>query len=195
MAASETDRRVRRTRHALRRALLELIAERGFEVLTVQDVIDRADIGRATFYAHYDNLEDLLISGFQDLRAELEARQEAARSRAEHPDERILGFSFEMFAHADEHRDLFRAMVGRRSGAAVQRQIRKLLVDLVRDDVRALPARGGASSPGEPVVQFVAGGFFGLLMWWLDGKRRLSVEEVNAIFRRVALPALKAGRA
>jgi hypothetical protein len=42
------------------------------------------------------------------------------------------------------------------------------------------------------MVQFIAGGLFGLLKWWLDGKMPLSVEEVNALFRRVAVPALKA---
>jgi hypothetical protein len=55
-------------------------------------------------------------------------------------DDRVLAFSHEMFAHADQHCELFSAMVGKQSGAVVQQQIRKLLVDLVRDDVRGLAA-------------------------------------------------------
>jgi AcrR family transcriptional regulator len=189
-----TDRRVQRTQQLLRRALFELIQEKGFEALSVQDIIDRANVGRATFYAHFDNKDDLLASGFEDLRASLRQRQEDAFSRGRAVDERVLAFTHEMFAHADEHRHLFRAMVGRKSGAAVQRMIHKLLVDLVRDDVKALAARDdGRSIPAEPLVQYVAGGFFGLLMWWMDGKIRMPVDEVSTLCRELALAALKAG--
>jgi len=47
------DRRVRRTRDALGDALLKLMQEKAFETITVQQVLDRAGIGRTTFYAHY----------------------------------------------------------------------------------------------------------------------------------------------
>jgi AcrR family transcriptional regulator len=189
--ASKPDRRVVRTRQLLRRALFELIPEKGFEALSVQDIIDRANVGRATFYAHFDNKEDLLVSGFEDLRRALKERQREALARGRSLDERALAFSQEMFAHADEHRVLFRAMVGRRSGAVVQRMIHRLLVDLVREDVKTLARSRGKPLPAEAVVQFVAGAFFGLLMWWIDGPARLPVEEVNALFRRLALPALE----
>ncbi len=105
----------------------------------------------------------------------------------------MFAFSHEMFAHANEHRDVFRAMVGKQSGALIQHLLHRMLVDLVRDDVKAMAPRGDARFiPTEALVQFIAGGLFGLLMWWLDGRMRLSVEEVNTLFRRLAIPALKA---
>jgi len=68
-----------------------------------------------------------------------------------------------------------------------------MLVDLSRDEVKAIAARRGSdSAPAEAVVQYIAGGLFGLLMWWGNGKMRMPVEEVNAIFRRLAIPAVKA---
>jgi AcrR family transcriptional regulator len=189
------DRRVERTHQLLRRALFQLIQEKGFESLSVQDIIDRANVGRATFYTHFDNKEDLLVSGFEDLRGELRERQREALSRGRGLNERALAFSQEMFSHADEHRALFRAMVGRKSGAVVQRMIHRLLVDLVREEVKAFAsAKDSKSVPAEAQVQFLAGGFFGLLMWWLDGPRSLSVEEVNLLFRRFALAALDADK-
>ena len=187
------DRRVQRTQQSVRRALFELIQEKGFEAISVQDIIDRANVGRATFYTHFQSKDDLLLSGFEDLRASLKERQRLALVQGR-GDGRVLAFSHEMFAHADEHRSLFRAMVGKRSGAAVQRMIHTLLLDLVRDDVKALASHEETTSvPTEALVQFVAGSFFGLLMWWLNGKMRLSVEEINSLFRRLALAALKAG--
>ena len=187
------DRRVQRTQQLLRGALLSLIQEKGFEALTVQDIIDRANVGRATFYAHFDNKDDLLISGFEGLRTSLKERQREALSRGGGVDERVFAFSYELFAHANDHRDVFRAMVGKQSGATVQRLLHKLLVDLVRDDVKTTVARAESTAvPAEALVQFIAGALFGLLMWWIDGKMRLSVAEVNALFRKLAIPALKA---
>ncbi len=85
-------------------------------------------------------------------------------------------------------------MVGKRSGAALQRLLHKLLVDLVREDVKQTVERAENSAvPAEAVVQFIAVALFGLLMW-LDGRPHLSVPEVNALFRRLAIPGLKAAR-
>ena len=190
--AKKPDRRVQRTEQLLRGALLSLIQEKGFETLSVQDIIDRANVGRATFYAHFDNKEDLLVSGFDNLRASLKERQREALGRRSGLDERVLGFSYEMFAHANEHRDVFLAMAGKRSHAIVQQLLYRILLDLVRDDVKATVSRVRANSvPVEALAQFITGALFGLLMWWLNGKMRLSVEEVNTLFRQLAIPVLK----
>jgi hypothetical protein len=61
--AKTKDRRVQRTQQFLEAALLSLIKEKEFDAISVQEIIDRANVGRATFYAHYDNKEDLLESG------------------------------------------------------------------------------------------------------------------------------------
>ena len=187
------DRRVERTHTLLRSALVSLIEERGFEVLTVQDILDRANVGRATFYAHFDNKEDLLVSGFEDLRASLKQRQREALAQRGGVEERAFSFSREMFAHANEYRRVFQAMAGRHSGAMVQQILHQMLVELVRDDMRAMTARGEAeSAPAETTVQFLAGGLFGLLMWWMKGKMRLSPQEIDTLFLRLAVPAMKA---
>ncbi|MBO0803611.1 MAG: TetR/AcrR family transcriptional regulator [Nocardiopsaceae bacterium] len=56
-----TDRRVRRTRALLHQALIELILEKGYGRITVQDILDRADVGRSTFYSHYRDKDALLL--------------------------------------------------------------------------------------------------------------------------------------
>jgi AcrR family transcriptional regulator len=193
MGVRRDDRRVQRTQQLLRTALVCLIEDKGFEALTVQDIIDRANVGRATFYAHFDNKEDLLVSGLDGLRVALKELQRQAHLRTASSDERFFAFSHEMFAHIAEYRKVFRAMVGKRSGALVQQLLQKIVVDLVRDDLKAIVGRRDErSSPAEAVVQFVTGGFFGLAMLWATGKLPLSVEEVNALFRRLAMPGVKA---
>jgi len=170
---------------------MALIQEKGFEALSVQDIIDRANVGRATFYAHFDSKEDLLASGIENLRESLKERQRQGRLAAG-SDERVFAFSRELFTHANEHRTVFRAMVGKRSGAVVQQLLQKMLVDLVRDEVKTTWAGVENDSPVEAVSQFIGGGLFGLLLWWGNGRMRIPVEDVDSMFRRLAIPSLKA---
>ena len=196
MRAKQTDRRVQRTQQLLRAALVSLIEEKGFEALTVQNIIDRANVGRATFYAHFDNKEDLLVSGLEDLRTALKELQRRAHAQEMDSDERLFAFSYEMFAHIAEYRKVFRMLVGKRSGTLVQQLLQKIVVDLVRDDIKALGRRRDKrSEPAEVVIQFVTGGLFGLAMLWATGKLGLSVDEVNALFRRPAMSVVNAPRA
>src|SRR5258707_7199093 len=72
MADTKMDRRVQKTRQALQNALIELILEKGYEAVVIQDILDRANVGRSTFYAHYQDKEDLLMSRFARLQAAFE---------------------------------------------------------------------------------------------------------------------------
>jgi AcrR family transcriptional regulator len=190
--AVRVDRRVQRTRQLLQQALLSLIRERGFEALSVQDIIDRANVGRATFYAHFDNKEDLLVSGIEGLRSTLKECQRRAWGQATPSEERMFAFSRQLFEHVDSHRDVFQAMVGKRSGTVIRQMFHKMLLDLVREDVKTMvPGGAGRSTTAEARAQFIAGGLFGLVIWWVDAVKRPSVDEIDRAFRRLARPALE----
>jgi AcrR family transcriptional regulator len=191
--AARVDRRVERTKQLIRAAFRELLDEKSYKTVTVQEIIDRANVGRATFYTHFDSKDELFASGFDELRASLKARQRAASLRTDDVGERVLAFSHEIFTHADEYRNVFQAMIGTQSEVVVQRLLHKLLVDLVRDDVKAAGARSATSAATrDAIAQFIAGGLLGLLVWWLTVKPRLSAKDVNELFRTLAMPALAA---
>jgi len=191
--AKAQDRRVKRTRQLLEDALLALIKVKEFDAISVQEIIDRANVGRATFYAHYDNKEDLLESGFDGLLVTLQERQRDAACCGGRPEERLFAFSRYLLAHADEHREIFPAMVSQRGGALIQHLLRRLLVKIVRGDVKAMDSYGNKNGPpAEATIEFIAGGLFGLMMWWMSGKKRLSVEEMDRIFRNFAISAVTA---
>src|SRR5258708_14782425 len=59
---TKTDKRVERTRKLLQTALIDLIGERGYDAITIQDIVDRANVGRTTFYLHYNSKEHLFMS-------------------------------------------------------------------------------------------------------------------------------------
>jgi AcrR family transcriptional regulator len=175
------DRRVRKTRQQLRDALVTLILERGWDAVSVQDVCQKADIGRSTFYVHFADKEDLLLSGFDQLHELLESQR---RQSAE-----PFGFAEGMLAHAAESEKLFRAVVGRQSGQQVQWRVRDLLTSLV--DAELAAAR--LSKPlRQLLTRFIAGGFFQLLIGWIEQPGALTAEQLAATFRNFALAAATA---
>jgi AcrR family transcriptional regulator len=67
MSRQKLDRRSQRTRKSLSEALAALMVEKRYDKITVQDIIDRANVGRSTFYAHFQDEEDLLVSGVMEV--------------------------------------------------------------------------------------------------------------------------------
>ena len=195
MAGTE-DRRVRRTRAALQEALLALIIEKGYAAVTVQDIIDRADVGRSTFYAHFLNTQDLLVSGFERLHADLAAQQAAAPATAGSLGERALGFSLPLFRHAQRHHQLYKALVGKRSGEAmgiVREQMETTLAGALRTNLAALTPRGARPAvPLEVAVRQVVGALYALLTWWLDRDMPYPPEQLDRYFKQLTVPSLDA---
>jgi AcrR family transcriptional regulator len=183
MAKRVTDRRVERTRRLLQDALVAMMIEKGYEATTVQNIIDRANVGRATFYAHFADKETLLASGLEDLRALLTERLHQAPGR--------LGFSLAMLEHAHDHLPVYGAIVGRESGAFVLQRIHRMIADLAGLDLKAAGLKGTAEQRAL-AVESVAGAFMAVLTWWLDHGAKLSPQEVDVVFRRLLLRGLAA---
>lgn len=176
------DRRVQRTRQLLQDALIAMMIEKGYEATTVQDIIDRANVGRATFYAHFADKQTLLASRLEDLRALLAERQRQAPGR--------LDFSLQMLEHALGHRSLYQAIVGRDSGAFVLRRIHMTIADLAVLDLKALDFTG-TTERRQLAAQYVAGAFMAVLTWWLERGAKLPPPEVDAIFRGLVMQGLE----
>ncbi len=179
------DRRAARTRRALHGALMSLILRKGYEAITIQDIIDAADVGRSTFYAHYAGKEDLLRSGFQTLRTLLTEAQRNAAAKGGGPQNEPLGFSLAMFEHAGEYRQIYLALVGGRGGAVAVNEIRLILSELVRKELS--DARDDDAVPRDVRVQFIVGTFLTALTWWLERKPKLMPSHVDVMFRRLVL--------
>ncbi len=185
------DRRVQRTRESLHRALIALMIEKGYDAVTVGDIVDRANVGRSTFYAHYTDKEDLFDSGFKNFSKQLLGYQRAALATRGSFRERGFAFSLPFFEYVDGHRRVYHAIVGRRTGEVAMRKLRNLLAELVRNDLARLAlGEGPAGIPRNAVVQFVVGALMGVVTWWLDEKSSLTPAQADAIFRRMAVPVI-----
>lgn len=180
MTAGKQDRRVRRTKELLCSALLALIQEKGYDRLTVQDIIDRADVGRSTFYAHFRDKDDLLFYGLEEVR-------EAFRPGQEHA-------TLHVFEHFARNGEVWRAMVGRRGGEMFMRYLHGLLSDLLRSQLAARAAAGGDPAvPLDALVEFATSTLIGLGRWWMEQGVALSPKEMDRLYRRLTEPGIRAG--
>ena len=187
------DRRVQRTRLLLHKALMSLIVEKKYESITVQEILDRANVGRSTFYLHFQNKDELLTNGFEYLQSFLESVLEAPHGRAPNSYERIVGFSLPMFEHALEYRRVNRALLGSNAESVVRRRIHSVLAGIVLRELKVqLQNRKRTDIPVSPELlgHFVVSTYTSVLGWWLNSKNTISPREIDAAYRRLVLPAL-----
>lgn len=179
------DRRVLRTRRSLRDALIALISERGWDRVSVQDICDRADVGRSTFYTHFTDKEELLVGGLSDLGGLLRRASAASVPAGGQP----LGFARGLIDHVHENQRLFRAVIGKHSGHVVQKRFRELVLSLVKEE---LADRVLVAASRDPTASYIAGGFLELLTWWLKARTPLPPSEIEALLTRLTAPVLAA---
>jgi AcrR family transcriptional regulator len=191
MAKRKVDRRVQRTRQLLHDALIALILEKGYDKITVQDIIDRANVGRSTFYAHYLDKQDLLESGLARLREEL-GRNLAGDDATESAEWMLLP-SLALFRHTGQHHDLFRAMIGGTGIDLVIKTIDEALTGHAQALLDQLVARRGQPSvPPRVIVTYVVGALLALLTWWLDNDMPYPPEQMDQMFRQLTTPGVAA---
>ena len=178
------DRRVQRTQRLLHDAFISLILERGYNTVTIRDVVLRAGVGRSTFYTHFADLEELLVSRasgnwFRELAAD-------SRNGC-----RPFGFTRPFLEHVHEHRRLWCALVGKRGGEAIKQRFRQSLLEVIREDLAALTGRQ-SKAVRDGTVHYVTGAFMELVFWWLDARTTLTPSDVDKLFRHLTAPALEA---
>jgi AcrR family transcriptional regulator len=177
---------VSKTRRALKDALTDLILEKGYEEVTVQDVIDRADVGRSTFYAHFMDKDDLLMA----IRADLDVP--GPDSSSWRPDDPAFGWTLELFRHFGSGRRLFKAVASSQSGALARRETARRLEELARAELSRLKAaRRLDPFKLETMVRFLVGTFIGFMDWWMrEENEHLPPEQVDHAFRSLVLPGV-----
>jgi AcrR family transcriptional regulator len=174
-AQARPDRRVARTKRQLSKALIELILEKGYEHVTIQDILDRADVGRSTFYAHYESKDVLLVDGPRNLGLSLFGESvDAANTKGAHP----MAFRA-FFEHVNENRPLAKAMLGKSGGAIIVDAFRAQIAAAIRRHY----ASGKASSVQERrtyryLAEAAAAAVASLLSSWADDDFVMPVDDV-----------------
>ena len=180
-STKKTDARVRRTRDALGDALIALMQEKPFDTITVQDVLERAHVSRSTFYSHYSDKDDLLMSDAEEF---FEALSTALSAHDDKSD-RVFPVQ-EFFTHLAEVQPFFKALM--KSGRFQEnmelarghfaRGIERRLSELPRG--RAIP-----DPERSAIAHSHAGALLSLLTWWLDRGMREPPAQMDELFHRM----------
>jgi AcrR family transcriptional regulator len=176
------DRRSQRTRRLVSSAMTELLREKRYDVITVQDLLDRAGIGRSKFYTHYFDKEDVLASLSEEM-LQLFRQQLSQRDAGQG----IIP-SLELFRHVQENHQFFQAMLRGHAGDVLWETGQVLLSRNIEQALTTACAEKGSPSVPLPVVaQYLAGAFGSLLKWWLEAEMPYPPEQMERIFQQLAL--------
>jgi AcrR family transcriptional regulator len=179
------ERRRLQTRNLLIQAALQLILEKGYDAISIQDITDRADLGRGTFYLHFKDKEDLVWSAFRESFQKLE--QEAHQQLDRHMSQVEYYGLLNIFRHAEKNRDLYRVMFGRQGSGMLTARVQDFLVNVFLFDIGNMPESTDINFniPHEVEAQMLTGLISRLLFWWLDTSTSYTPEQMAAMTYKV----------
>lgn len=181
------DRRVQRTRTLLHEALGSLLGESPYDAITVTDILERADVGRSTFYTHFHNKDELLVSAMRELLGSIRLAPAVSQTRSA----RLTGFGLPLLEHIHRHRHGSVVKKDPRKWADVHGHLRAVVGDMLTSDLKRnadTRPKLGLALPPDLVGKHIASTFILVLNWWLESRNELLPDEVNELFNALILP-------
>lgn len=187
MEHDKEDQRTRRTRQLLRDALLSLLKEKRYADISVQDLIERAEVARSTFYVHYIDKDDLLV-GKRGVFASKLGHQAAIRMHEEHTNDAIFP-TRGWFQHIQAQNELLKLIA---KDSAIELAMKTLHGILRTDAPRRVEKHlhNSTSIPDSLVVEYMATTLMTLIKWWVRHDMKYSPQQMDEIFQRLVMPGV-----
>ncbi len=199
---AQADLRVKRTKLLLREALIDLIAEKGFDATTVGDIAERAMVNRATFYRHYPDkyalvtsiFEDVVVRAIQEIGPPLQSLKNLDWLNKDYlplPDQlasqatphEVAAFTA-IFEHIARHAKLYRTMLGKQGSSWFAIQMRNYITEVLRQRLQESQQAGTRKKDELPAMpeavatMCLANWIVGMLTWWVESDMTASPEQV-----------------
>ncbi|MBG0787633.1 MAG: TetR/AcrR family transcriptional regulator C-terminal domain-containing protein [Anaerolineaceae bacterium] len=183
--ARKMDRRVQRTRKLLRDALMNLIMEDGYDAISIQDITEKANLGRATFYLHFKDKDELLLDVMEQFIDDFMAQvPQITEAQWRLDDNKAL---VRLFDFAAEHYDLYRILIIGSGGITAANQLRESVADnianFIQQEIDELDAK--PVIPTDFIANHFAGSLLSTIYWWLDSDLTYTPEEMADMFQKV----------
>ena len=186
MTISE-DRRIQRTRKALIDSLRELIFEKGYDDISIQDITDRANMGRATFYLHYGEKDDLLSDLLHNVVKEFfDSTPEILKNQWTLQDTSAVQKIFEL---AGSQSDLFCSLILSHGSFTAERHLQSALRELITANLNSELEKGNLEPvlPQEFIENYYSGALLALILWWLYSEMPYTPAEMAEMYRKVTV--------
>ena len=177
------DRRRVRTRRSLEDALMSLVLQKNYEKISVQDIAGQANVGRATFYLHYRNKDDLLLKSLKTMFDDLVEHIGPVPKRATPDDAAPVKLLIE---HVAQNRDRYRFLVTSAGNANMMRRVRNYVAAHFERRLKLIAPKP-VQLPLNIASAYLAGALISLLVWWIEQEKPHTPAEIEGIFRRMAL--------
>ncbi len=195
MKEKNLDRRVARTRRALQNAFIQLILEHGYDNVTIEEITERADLGRTTFYLHFNDKEDLLMQAIDSICDDFIQKHKTVISRIDnhqkHNQDKLQlnldrDIIYHIFSHARDNANLYKVMLSGEGGAQASRRFASIIQDETIKRLNNLQNHQ-IKVPAEVFGVSFAGNLMTLITWWLENKQPYPIETMVKYFQQMFL--------
>ena len=190
---TKTDRRAQRTRELLQKALIELINERGYAAVTIQDIADHAYVGRTTFYQYYNSKDYLFMSCHAAIVSDFqfETLYPHPLSREELLSPEVPRKMISAYQHLDEARVRLYPIFQGKDGPLILRRMRDQSAQEIESNLRVVFAEADSVIPLDMLANYLAGAQIALMQWWLEKRRPHKPQNLAQTFHRLHRAAIR----
>ncbi|MFS0855792.1 TetR/AcrR family transcriptional regulator [Paenibacillus taichungensis] len=183
----KTDLRILRTKQSIRKAFYELIQEKGYEAITIQDIADRAMINRNTFYLHYQNKPDLLDTCINELLSELKDAVVLCPISMNPFSISILDTVMQtVLEHISLNTTFYYAMlVEEKRIYQFRAKMENIIKDKLNEGWNADQVNAPLAISKELLLEYLVSAFMGIVIWWIKNDQPLPSKEASSQFSRI----------
>ena len=186
------DRRQQKTRAAIFAAFSALLAEKSYSNITVQEIIDAANVGRTTFYAHFETKDDLLKALCEELFGHIiSSAADCTHTHGLYSDRNAPESVFcHLLQHLQEDENNILELLSCESSEVFLRYFKDSLNELIQNQFVNQNRKNNMDIPQNFLVNHISGSFVEMVLWWIKGRMKQPPEELDRYFRAVIEPIL-----
>lgn len=186
------DRRQQKTRTAIFAAFSKLLAEKSYGKITVQEIIDTANIGRTTFYDHFETKDDLLKALCEELFGHIiRSAADCTHTHGLYSDGSAPESVFcHLLQHLQENENNILGLLSSESSEIFLRYFKDSLNELIQKQFIGQDRSANLDIPEDFLVNHISGSFVEMVLWWIRDRMKQTPEELDHYFRAVIEPVL-----
>jgi len=215
MPQTNLDRRVQKTRKLLQDALIELVAQKSYESVSIREILETANVGRSTFYSHFQDKDQLLhsiLDRLDELFGQHEKQFLDTKKNLGNADIMNLTHEFSptlsLFQFIGQNHRFFKPMLGNRGygifakpvydyvfahvHGIFTKPVHNDMVANMHESFKILKSHEKYGSlESEIAAHYFVSALMGILVWWVEKDMPCTAEEMDGLFRQLAIPSFE----